>query len=590
MRSTSACLGLAGLGLAGLGLYAGQRQLLGRAFGLRPAEYPVAFEADLPARMPDGTTLYADRLYPRTPGPFPTILIRTPYGRPSELWRMGMVAAWLFAERGYNVVVQSVRGRFRSEGRFEPFINEASDGHATLAWLAEQAWFEGNLGMWGASYVGYTQWAVAADAPPYLKALVPITTTARFSHSFYPGGAFTYESTLRWSGYLQATDRPGRGIDLRAFAQVLSPRREAALRAAMSAAPFASADQAVLGAPQPAFQRWLAETAPDSAYWRNIDQHRKLGRVDAAVHLVAGWYDIFLPEQLDDYSDLLAAGRNPALTVLPRHHTDPRLRGDGIREGLWWFDAHLKGHRALLDRRAVRLLLTGAREQHVMDFWPPPAQAQQLYLQPAGRLGAEPPSAPSASHYRYEPRRPTPSLGGPVLSPAAGARDQRVLEARPDLLCFTGDVLADDLELVGYVRLELYARSSQAHTDFVGRLCDVAPDGRSVNVCEGLARVSPTQAAPEPDGSLHLSIYLGAAARRFRAGHRLRLHLCSAAHPRWSANSGDGRSLAAGAPDGPPAEQTILHDREHPSVLILPIVSAQTRRAMAGQRDLPPHS
>ncbi|NTU81647.1 MAG: CocE/NonD family hydrolase [Chloroflexales bacterium] len=596
MRRAIAALGFASLGVAGL--YRARRDIIGRALGLRPPEHGITVERDLPIRMPDGVKLYADHFRPRAAGVYPTILIRTPYGRPSEtriLGPLSMPGPRLFAERGYNVIVQSTRGRYRSEGDFEPFLREQADGRATLDWIAAQPWFDGNLGLWGASYLGYTQWAVAADAPPFLKAIVPIITSSRFSRAFNPEGVFGYESSLRWTSYLRATHLPGRSLNLGAISQAISPRREAALRAAMAASPFALADRAALGETVPFFQRWLAEPEVDGAYWRSVDQHRGLGRVSAAVHLVAGWHDLFLPEQLADYTDLLAAGRSPYLTVLPRFHSEPALQAEGVREGLWWFDAHLKGRRELLERRAVRLALMGAHEWHEMDFWPPPARAVRFFLHTGGSLHTEPPGAPSApgettreefSQYRYDPRDPTPSLGGPVLSPMGGARDQRPLEARPDLITFTTAPLPTAVDVIGHVRLELYVRSSLAHTDFVGRLCDVSPNGRSLNVSEGVARVTPGVGEPQPDGSLRLEINMWATAMRFGAGHRIRLHVCSGAHPRWSASSGDSRPLRAGALAGPAADQSIYHDTRHPSALVLPIVSTETWRAMAGEGQL----
>ncbi|MEI8166602.1 MAG: CocE/NonD family hydrolase, partial [Chloroflexales bacterium] len=275
----------------------------------------------------------------------------------------------------------------------------------------------------------------------------------------------------------------------------------------------------------------------------------------------------------------------PYLTVLPRYHTELALLFDSVREGLWWFDAHLKGQRELLERRAVRVALMGSREWHAMDFWPPPASMVRFLLHAEGGLATTLPSfsAPqSASRYRYDPHDPTPALGGPVLSPQAGVRDQHPLEARPDLLTFTTPPLAAAVDVIGHVRLALYVRSSLAYTDFVGRLCVVHPDGRSLNVCEGIARVSPGVGELQPDGSRRIEIDMWATAMRFGVGQRMRLHVCSAAHPRWSANSGDGRPLQTGAPAGLVADQTVYHDPGHPSALILPLVSSAIRRAMAG--------
>jgi putative CocE/NonD family hydrolase len=584
MRPATA-IGLAGLGIAGAWLYSRRNDIIARAAGLRPAEHAVAFEQDLPARMPDGITLYADRISPRAPGRYPTILIRTPYGRPSETRILGPFSAMgsvMFAERGYNVVVQSVRGRFRSGGVFEPFVNEAADGRATLEWVAAQPWFDGNLGMWGPSYLGYTQWAVAAGAPSYLKAIVPIVTSARFSRLFYPGESFAFESSLRWANLIRSTHHPGGFLDLSAAWSLVSPGREAALVETMARYAPGEADQALTGGKLPFYQRWLADPNPDGPYWSRIDHHRSLGKVDVPAHLVAGWYDIFLQDQLADYAALLAAGRTPYLTVLARHHNHPALLLDSVREGLWWLDAHLKGHTSALRQRPVRLALMGSGEWHEMGFWPPPAEITRFYLHGEGMLSLHEPAADSPpDRFRFDPHDPTPAVGGPVLSQHGGPRPQAAVESRPDLLCFTTPPLREELDVVGHVRLELFARSSREHTDFVARLCDVAPDGLSLNVCEGICRVRPGAGERQPDGSLRLEIDMWATARRFRAGHRLRLHVCSAAHPRWSSNPGDGRPLYAAAEGAQPAEQTVFHDRARPSALVLPVVSARTRERMA---------
>ncbi|RRR72929.1 MAG: CocE/NonD family hydrolase [Candidatus Viridilinea halotolerans] len=578
---------MAAVGLAGAGLFAARSRLLARALGLRPPQYAVQMTPHLPVVMPDGVTLYADHFAPVATGHFPTILIRSPYGRPSELRLLGPLpglAAQLFAERGYHVIFQGTRGRFRSEGGFDPFLHEAADGHATLAWIAQQPWFDGNLGMWGASYVGYTQWAVAAAAPPFLKAIVPVITTTRFGQAFNPGGSFAYETALRWVHILQSMHNPGGDVDLRLLRRMFAPGAERLLRTTMAASPFADADQQVTGAQVPFYQEWLRAPDRDGPYWRQVDRHRQVGHTTPAVHLVAGWYDIFLSEQLDDYTDLLAAGQTPCLTVLPYHHTSGRMQLAAIREGLWWFDAHLKGQRELLQRRAVHLALMGSHEAHAMDFWPPPALPQRLFLHAGGGLSEAQPAYTQPSSYRLDPGAPTPSLGGPVLSAQAGPRDQRPIERRPDLLTFTTEPLEHDLDVIGYVRLELFARANLAHYDLIGRLCLVEARGRSINVCEGILRIEPTTGETQPDGSQRFELSLNPTAQRFRAGQRVRLHICSAAHPRWGVNSGDGRHLHEGAPVGLRLEQQIFHDPTHPSALILPVVSAATRRAMAGER------
>jgi len=246
---------LAGAGITAAAIFAARRPLLARLLDLRSAEYQVSVTRDIPVRMPDGVVLYADHYAPRSGERHPTILIRTPYGRPSELGPLGIfehTGCMLFAERGYHVIVQSVRGRYRSEGEFEPFVNEAADGRATVAWIASQPWFDGNLGLWGPSYVGYTQWGPAIDGPPYLKAIVPVVTSARFSPLFYPSGAFAFESTLRWIFLIDATNRHRQRLDPAALWRLLV-LRERILARALRYQPYAHADVIATGATVPFF-------------------------------------------------------------------------------------------------------------------------------------------------------------------------------------------------------------------------------------------------------------------------------------------------------------------------------------------------
>jgi putative CocE/NonD family hydrolase len=291
------------------------------------------------------------------------------------------------------------------------------------------------------------------------------------------------------------------------------------------------------------------------------------------THLVAGWYDIFLNGQLADYITLLAAGRQPYLTVLPRYHLDTMVIWEGLREGLDWFDAYLHDQPEHLRRRPVRIALMGSSEWHEMDYWPPPATTTRYYLgdngslTPGGTIGTG-----GASIYVYDPTDPTPGVGAPELSTTAGRRDQTAVEARGDVLIFTTPPLSATVDVIGPVRAELYVRSSLPHTDFVARLCVVDQRGRSSNVCDGLFRVAPGKGVPQPDGSLRIEIDMWATAQRFHPGQRIRLQVCSAAHPRWSRNLGDDAPLGHGRA-GAVARQTIHHDADHPSALVLPIMT-----------------
>lgn len=557
-----------GLGALGWGAYRFRRQFISRWLGLPPAHYAVGVERNLRIPLPDGVTLVADHYFPKTHEAFPTILIRTPYHR-----RVGSALFWIaprFAERGYHVVVQDVRGRFASGGTFEPFVNEATDGCATLGWIARQPWFNGVLGMWGQSYLGYVQWAVAAEAPPQLKAIVPVITASQFIRLIRPQGAFALDTMLRWVFLLDASDVPRKRSLRQAVLRFL--RQEGILGPALRHVPMLEADTIATGAPVSFYRDWLAHPLSDTSYWQAMDHSDRMDRVSAAPHLIAGWYDIFLHDQLADYAALRAAGHTPYLTIGPWFHLDTSGLREMLRDSLAWLDAHLKGDRTRLRAQPVRIFVMGAQEWREMEYWPPPARETRYFLQPGGELATTTPAAHAPpTCYRYNPADPTPAVGGPLMNRWGGPRDNRALEARSDVRCFTTSPLTADLEVIGPVRLELFARSNLAHTDFFGRLCDVHPDGRSINICDGLFRVAPGAGDAQPDGSLRIVIDLWATAHRFRRGHRLRLQVSSGAHPRWSRNFGTSEPIGS-ATGMVVAEPAIYHDVRHPSALVLPVV------------------
>jgi putative CocE/NonD family hydrolase len=352
-----------------------------------------------------------------------------------------------------------------------------------------------------------------------------------------------------------------------------------ALKTALDHLPLSRADAIANGKPDPAYQNWFAQSRRDDPFWRVSDLSARVPQVTAAVHLIAGWHDIFLREQLADYAALVGAGRAPFLTIGPWHHTSPDLAFQSVREALAWFDAHLRRRGSLRDQPVCVAVLGGsATKWREFPRWPPPAHTARYWLHLHGRLLREAPDASpesSVDQYRYDPSDPTPSVGGPGLAPeSVGVRDNRSLEARIDVLCYTSPAFETELEIIGSARLSLYARSSLEHTDFFGRVCDVYPDGRSLNVCDGLVRIEPGKGQPQPDGSLCIEIEMGPIAYHFQTGHCLRLQVSSGAHPRWSRNLGTGEPMST-ATQMVVADQTIYHDHEHPSVLVLPVVPSE---------------
>lgn len=453
-----------------------------------------------------------------------------------------------------------------------PFFDEAADGRATLDWIAQQPWFNGSLGLFGGSYVGYTQWAIAADAPSYVKAMVPSITSANLPSSMWVGDhTLGLDTTARW---MLLTVGPNYTPSTLGWVWLATAQgQDQYLAEAFQYLPLQEIDEVITGQPIDFFREWLAHPTPTDPRWQPINFRHTFANVRAPMHLISGWYDLFTRYQLEDYQRLKASGHQPYLTVDSTYHTSLENYALTVQEGLAWFDAYLKNDPSHLRQHPVRIFVMGAQQWREMDDWPPPAQDTHFFLHDQRRLMLAQSAAGSApDRYIYDPGHPTPAIGGPLLSFNAGPHDQRPLESRSDVLTYTTDPLADDLEVIGTPRAVLYVRSSNAYTDFVARLCDVQPDGRSINLCDGFIRLEPGQGEPQPDGSLKITIELWPTANCFLRGHRLRLHVCSGGHPRWSRNLGTGEPLAT-ATRWQGAEQLIYHDAVHPSALILPVTS-----------------
>jgi uncharacterized protein len=422
-----------------------------------------------------------------------------------------------------------------------------------LEWLVKQPWFGGSIVLFGLSYLGYVQWAVADSLPPEVKAMIPQVTDSALTLEFLRKDGLSLETPFAWGAMVAVQEQP--------LAMLRQPLRVRRTRKAMNTLPLARADVAAVGRRSDYIQDILSRDADDSR-WDGIDHRHRVASVSVPVSSIGGWYDIFLPGQLRDFQALQQAGRPARLTVGPWTHIDQDPTP--IREALEFGLAHARGEPPP-DRLPVRLYVMGEEAWRDFPSWPPPGyQPARFHLQPGGGLASEPPGESAPDTYRYDPADPTPAVGGVLMSRSGGRVDNTKLEARPDVLSYTTAPLGSDVEVIGEVSAEIWFRSSLRHADVFARLCDVDPDGRSRNVCDGLVSLT---------GADELScarVRLWPTAHRFRAGHRIRLQVSSGAFPRYARNLGTGEPLL-NATTLRVADQEVHHDLGHASAVLLPV-------------------
>ncbi len=393
---------------------------LTRVAKLPPADtYTIAVEKHLEVPMPDGVVLLADHYRPRHAERLPTLLVRTPYSRSGT----GLVGR-LFAERGFQALIQSCRGTDGSGGEVNPFRGEREDGLATLEWLKQQDWFDGRLVMAGASYLGFTQWAIAHDAGPMLKAFSTHVTSSEFRSPMYPGESFQLEIFLQW---VQITHSLRGSLLQYLWALVTAKRR---LSTATWHLPLSEADEMAVGEPVPCWREWLHHSEPGDAWWAVDDYSSSVQDVTAPNHLVSGWHDFLLLQLLRDYATLEQAGRRPYLTIGPWAHSSSALQWAALRESLLWLRAYTQGETKALRTTPVRIYVMGADEWRDLETWPPSTmQARRWYLQPDARLNTDLPPSKPPSQFRYDPADPTPNVGGAINTTLGRGPAHRIIVA-----------------------------------------------------------------------------------------------------------------------------------------------------------------
>jgi putative CocE/NonD family hydrolase len=522
-----------------------------------PLTRDIVVDRDLPVPMPDGVVLLADRYAPRVDGDgLPVALMRCPYGRHGLISGM----ARPLAERGYQVVMQSCRGTFGSGGTFEPMRNEREDGLATLDWVVKQPWFGNSIVLYGPSYLGHVQWAVGDKAPPEVKAMIPVVTESACTLEFLRADGLSLETPFSWGVMTDSQEKPG--AMLRQF--TAGPKNTRAMRAL----PLRDADIMAAGHRVGYVQDILAHDA-DDPYWAPLDHRDKVAGVTIPVSSVGGWYDIFLPGQLRDFKVLQGLGRPARLTVGPWHHMNGS--GGGVDEALTFGLTLARGEEPP-SRAPVRLFVMGEEAWRDFESWPPPGYSpRSYYLQSDGGLSTTRASQGDPDRFRYDPADPTPAAGGVRMLPrGAGRVDNTALEERPDVLTYTTPPLEGDTEVIGEVSAEVWFSSSLRRADVFVRLCDVDPEGKSRNVCDGLTSVTTGADVAGAEQPSRVTVTLWPTAHRFKSGHRIRVQVSSGAFPRYARNPGSGEPRAS-ATRLVAADQSVYHDPDHPSAIILPV-------------------
>jgi putative CocE/NonD family hydrolase len=570
----------------------------------------VRLERDVMVPMRDGVRLATDVWVPDG-APSSVLLVRVPYGKH---W-VSLVYCWptgpdflALLDAGYALAFQDCRGTSRSEGEFVALVHEADDGEDTVGWLCDQSWCDGRVGMFHGSYLGFTQWFAASRAPEGLMAIAPcMTSTDPYTGVVYSeGGAPSHSRSefslaMTWSAAQRAL-APGSG-DFDTFA---------ALTSAMSD-PTAPLTRTLLVEHCSWYPDWVEHATRDE-FWRELAVIERPADVKVPALNIGGWFDLFVNDQARTFTRMRAEAGSEEARAGQRLVIGPWAHGNGQTatycdrqfgpaaepaaadmNGLHigFFDRWVRGRTDALDGTApVRIFVMGIDQWRDEPDWPlPDTTYVDYFLDSAGHantadgdgvLRTETPWSEAVDSFTYDPTDPVPTLGGRIIRPvslnAIGPVDQRPVEARQDVLCFTTPMLDEPIEVTGHVSLVLHVTSTARDTDFTGKLVDVFPDGRAIYLTDGIlrARYRHSLVAPEPldPSQVHeLNLDLSVTSNVFLPGHRIRLEVSSSCFPYFdrNLNTGDpGNSETLD--DAVVAENRVLHGPAHPSRLVLPII------------------
>lgn len=496
----------------------------------------------------DGIRLAADLYRPRAQGEFPVLLMRQPYGRHIASTVIFAHPSW-YAAQGYIVVIQDVRGRGTSEGRFRIFADDVRDGGEAVAWAARLPGSTGRVGMYGFSYQGHTQLLALAAGRPELAALCPAMATWDVHADWaYEGGAFAFANNIYW-GIQMATEQARLAHDTRAFDALFAASRNLPLQSPAPGRPPVLEEYARYGH----YGDWVANPAP-GPYWEGIAVGHALAgsAMDVPMLHIGGWYDFMLTGTLRIYREAATRSQRPQRLVIGPWTHIPWGRFGGAADfgaeaggeidalQLAWFDRFLKDIDNGIDRAPpVRLFDLVARRWRDFDAWPrPPARRYFISsdglaaVSEAGRLAPAAPAETSRDTVVHDPWRPVPALGGHNAEPG-GMRERSAIDNRSDVLTYTTAPLAAPLTLAGEVRLTLSARADQPSFDISAILSQVTRDGRVFNLTQGHRRIDGRAGQP-------VEIAMRALCATIPAGDALRLSLAGANFPAFMVNPGTG--------------------------------------------------
>ncbi len=553
----------------------------------------VAVETDVEVAMRDGTVLRADIYRPDATGKYPVLLQRTPYAKSGEAQ---VEQGRRLAERGYVVVQQDVRGRYRSEGEFLPGFysadhKDSEDGYDTVEWAAALPWSTGRVGTFGGSYCGWTQWELAHTRPPHLGAMIPSAIAANLLDREM-SGVLRLGRVLWWSINTLAPDvrlRLGDSSGPTTVEEADSLYLERDRSKWLWYLPLADVPDEVLSGMGKHWRRWLEDHASD--HFGFLDRHRE---VSVPALTTTGWYDQQVGA-IENFTGMRKNGmteeaRNgQRLIVGPWSHTTdfsssqvgaldfgPEAVRDFFQIADDWFGHWLKGERTRADAwPPVQIFVMGANRWRGENEWPlARTEYTDYYMHSGGLLSRQPPSDEPADSYDYDPSDPVMTLYSPPGQQEP--QDQRALYDRRDVLTYQTAPLDDPIEVTGPVTVHLWASSSARDTDFVVKLMDVWPDGFVQELCYGVvrARYRDSFASPsliEPGKAYEYTIQVNPTSNLFRRGHRIRLDVSSSDFPNFDRNHNTGgddyfeSTLLT-------ARQTVHHDAQRPSHVALPVI------------------